>query len=191
MIIFGLGNPGLKYRRTRHNAGYLFLEKLARTSKKRFAFKGQYRQAKLRIKNKQVYLVKPNCWMNQCGAVIHAVLHGKTHDFLVVLDDVNLPLGRIRLRNSGSDGGHLGLRSVIEYLQTDDFRRLRIGIGRPSVNTEDYVLEGFDAGEMRVLNKVFKHGVDGIRILMSDGFVKAQNYINSFYIEDIGYDSSS
>ena len=185
MIIFGLGNPGLKYRKTRHNAGYLFLEEIARASKKRFNNRKQYRQANLRIRNKRVKLIKPNCWMNQCGVVIRDVLGGERPGFLVVLDDVNLPLGRMRLRSDGSDGGHLGLRSVIESLQTCDFARLRLGIGKSSVDTEGYVLENFSAGEMRILSKVLKHGVHGIRILFNEGFVKAQNYINSINIGDI------
>ncbi|MDH4210497.1 MAG: aminoacyl-tRNA hydrolase [candidate division WOR-3 bacterium] len=183
MIIFGLGNPGLKYRRTRHNAGYLFLEQLARTSKKRFVDKRQYRQTKLRIRNTPVQLVKPNCWMNQCGLVVRDLLRGEKDDFLVVLDDVNLPLGRMRLRSNGSDGGHLGLRSLIDSLGTCDFPRLRIGIGQPSIDTEDYVLESFNSGEMRILVRVLKHGIEGIRILVRDGFVKAQNHINSIKIE--------
>jgi PTH1 family peptidyl-tRNA hydrolase len=183
MIIFGLGNPGLKYRRTRHNAGYLFLEQLARTSKKRFVDRRQYRQAILRIRNTPVRLVKPNCWMNQCGLVIRDMLRVEKHDFLVVLDDVNLPLGRMRLRSNGSDGGHLGLRSIIESLRTNNFPRLRIGIGQPSLDTEDYVLERFNAGEMRILIRVLKHGIEGIRILVNRGFVKAQNYVNSIKIE--------
>ena len=123
--------------------------------------------------------------MNQCGLVIHDILRSEKSDFLVVLDDVNLPLGRIRLRRSGSDGGHLGLRSIIYCLQTDDFLRLRIGIGRSSINTEDYVLETFNAEEMGVLNNVLKHGIDGIRMLLKDGFVKAQNYINSINVGDL------
>ena len=189
MIIFGLGNPGLKYRRTRHNAGYLFLEELARASKKRFINRQLYRQATLRMGNKHVRLIKPKCWMNQCGTVIHNMLWGEKQDFLVVLDDVNLPLGRMRLRGSGSDGGHLGLRSIIESLQTHDFPRLRIGIGQPSIDTEEYVLERFSAEEMRVLNKVLKHGMRGIRVLFKQGFVKAQNYINSFNVGDIELDA--
>jgi len=189
MIIFGLGNPGLKYRRTRHNAGYLFLEELARASKKKFINRQLYRQATLRIGRKYVRLIKPNCWMNQCGMVIHNVLQGGMRDFLVVLDDVNLPLGRMRLRGGGSDGGHLGLRSIIESLQIYDFPRLRIGIGQPSIDTEEYVLERFTAEEMRVLKMVLKHGESGIKILFNEGLGKAQNYINSFNIEDIELDS--
>jgi PTH1 family peptidyl-tRNA hydrolase len=123
--------------------------------------------------------------MNQCGMVVHSMLQGEKQDFLVVLDDVNLPLGRMRLRGGGSDGGHLGLRSIIESLQTYDFPRLRIGIGQPSIDTEEYVLERFSAGEMRVLNKVLKHGKSGIRMLFNDGFSKAQNYINSINIGDV------
>jgi PTH1 family peptidyl-tRNA hydrolase len=190
MIVFGLGNPGLKYRRTRHNAGYLFLEQLVRTSKKRFVSKRKYKQATLRIRNTPVQLVKPNCWMNQCGLVIRDLLRGENDDFLVVLDDVNLPLGRMRLRSDGSDGGHLGLRSIIECLGTSDFPRLRIGIGQPSIDTEDYVLQRFNAGEMKIFIRVLKHGIEGMRILVRDGFVKAQNYINSFNIDDIERDST-
>ncbi|UCD05258.1 MAG: aminoacyl-tRNA hydrolase [candidate division WOR-3 bacterium] len=189
MIIFGLGNPGLKYRRTRHNAGYLFLEELARASKKRFTNRQLYRQATLRIGKKHVRLIKPNCWMNQCGIVIHGMLQGEKQDFFVVLDDVNLPLGRMRLRGGGSDGGHLGLRSIIESLQTCDFPRLRIGIGQPSIDTEEYVLKRFTSEEMRILNRVMIHGMRGIRVLFKQGFVKAQNYINSFNIEDIELDA--
>jgi PTH1 family peptidyl-tRNA hydrolase len=128
--------------------------------------------------------------MNQCGLVIRDLLRGENDDFLVVLDDVNLPLGRMRLRSDGSDGGHLGLRSIIECLGTSDFPRLRIGIGQPSIDTEDYVLQRFNAGEMKIFIRVLKHGIEGMRILVRDGFVKAQNYINSFNIDDIERDST-
>ncbi|UCG30271.1 MAG: aminoacyl-tRNA hydrolase [candidate division WOR-3 bacterium] len=192
MIIFGLGNPGLKYRRTRHNAGYIFLENLARTSRKRFSNKRRYKIATLRIKNCRVLLIKPDCWMNQCGTVIRDILQDEKEDFLIVLDDINLPLGRMRLRSTGSDGGHLGLRSIINMLSTCNFPRLRLGVGQPplSVDAEEYVLKSFKSDEIRIFNDVLRHGMKGIRMLVSDGFVKAQNYINSFKMPDIEQDSN-
>jgi PTH1 family peptidyl-tRNA hydrolase len=96
MIIFGLGNPGLKYRRTRHNAGYIFLGDLARSARKRFTRKKGYSIAALKIRNTKVLLIKPYCWMNQCGLAISDILQQKEREFLVVLDDINLPLGRMR-----------------------------------------------------------------------------------------------
>lgn len=189
MIIFGLGNPGLKYRRTRHNAGCIFIQELAKSAKKRFIRKKGHSIAVLRVRNKKLLLIKPYCWMNQCGLAIRDILKQNQQDFLVVLDDINLPLGRMRLRSKGSDGGHLGLRSIIEVLQTCDFPRLRIGIGPPSMDSKDYVLLRFKSDEMRILKTVVKHGIKGIRMLISDGFVKAQNHINSFIIKDIELDS--
>lgn len=185
MIIFGLGNPGLKYRSTRHNAGYIFLERLARSYRKRFSRKKHYRSATLKIKGTEVILIKPNCWMNQCGSTIYDILRKDKHKFMIVVDDINLPLGKIRLRSKGSDGGHLGLRSIIDALQMHNFPRLRIGIGQPQMDAADYVLSRFNAAERRTLTKVMSEGIKGIRILASEGFVKAQNYINSINIGDI------
>lgn len=183
MIIFGLGNPGQKYRFTRHNAGYIFLDRLARSFRRRFSRKKHFRITTFKFRGKELTLIKPNCWMNQCGVKINAILGGEKSKFMVVVDDVNLPLGKLRLRSKGSDGGHLGLRSIINELQTKNFPRLRIGIGQPQIDTADYVLGRFNASEKRILTKVMSHGVRGIRILLTDGFTKAQNYINSIHIE--------
>lgn len=185
MIVFGLGNPGLKYRSTRHNAGYIFLQQLARSYRKKFLRRKYYRITSLRIKGTEVILIKPNCWMNQCGRSICNILGEGEHEFMVAVDDINLPVGKLRLRGKGSDGGHLGLRSIINSLQTDHFLRLRIGIGQPQTDAADYVLSRFDAAERRTLTKVMSEGIRGIRILVSEGFGKAQNYINSINIGDI------
>jgi PTH1 family peptidyl-tRNA hydrolase len=183
MIIFGLGNPGLKYRLTRHNAGHIFVDQLARASKRKYSRKRNYSIASCTIRGKKVLLIKPRCWMNECGEAIARIRYTVNHDFLVVLDDINLPLGRMRLRSKGSDGGHLGLRSIINALHMDDFPRLRIGIGSPSVDSAEYVLEKFSADERKVLKKTVEQGIKGIKILVGEGFVKAQNYINSIHIE--------
>lgn len=185
MIIFGLGNPGFRYRHTRHNAGHLFLERLAKHYKKRFLRRQYYTKSVVTIDTTEMILVKPKCWMNQCGSTIQRILERYSEDFMVVLDDINLPLGRMRLRSKGSDGGHLGLRSVIDTLQSTDFPRLRIGIGQPEIETEDYVLSRFSAVERRVLLKVIGEGVKGIQIMVGKGFIRAQNHINSVDIRDV------
>ena len=183
MIISGLGNPGPKYRLTRHNAGYIFLDRLARSFRKRFSRKKHFRITTFKVKSTELTLIKPNCWMNQCGSKIKAVLGEEKPKFMVVVDDINLPLGKLRLRSKGSDGGHLGLRSIIDALQMHNFPRLRIGIGQPRMDAADYVLSRFNAAERRTLTEVMSEGIKGIRILVSEGFVKAQNYINAVHVE--------
>lgn len=185
MIIFGLGNPGLKYRSTRHNVGYIFLDQLVRASKKKYSRKRLYSIAISKVRGREVVLIKPKCWMNECGLTIAKILSAVNRDFLIVLDDINLPLGRMRLRSKGSDGGHLGLRSIISAVGKSDFPRLRIGIGQSSVDAAEYVLGRFNAHEKRVLKRTIKQGIRGIELLSADGFVKAQNHINSINIRDI------
>jgi PTH1 family peptidyl-tRNA hydrolase len=185
MIIFGLGNPGLRYRHTRHNAGHLFLERLAKHYKKRFSRRQYYTKSVIAIDTTEVILVKPKCWMNLCGSTVQRVLERYDEDFMVVLDDINLPLGRMRLRSKGSDGGHLGLRSVIDALRSTDFPRLRIGIGQPESETEDYVLSRFTTAERKTLLEVIDEGINGIQIMVGQGFVRAQNHINAVDIKDV------
>lgn len=183
MIIFGLGNPGPRYRSTRHNAGHIFLDQLARHFRRRFRKSPYGSCAKHRTRRAEVLLVKPGCWMNQCGEVIHEIIAAERSDFLVVLDDINLPLGRMRMRIRGSDGGHRGLRSIIDVVGHNNFPRLRIGVGRPSVDAADYVLGRFSAAEKQVLRKIIREGIRGIEMLLGEGFEKAQNHINSTFVE--------
>jgi PTH1 family peptidyl-tRNA hydrolase len=117
--------------------------------------------------------------MNQSGLAVSRILQDRDDEFLVVVDDVNLPLGKIRLRRRGSDGGHLGLRSIIDVLDTTNFWRLRIGIGQPCEDYARYVLRAFRRDEKRILNAVLREAVKGTEILIRDNFVKAQNYVNS------------
>ena len=186
MIIFGLGNPGLRYRFTRHNAGFLFVGRLAKHHAGRFLRRKHYAISQVNVGGVAVSLVKPKCWMNQCGDVIKRILYKQNKtDFLVVVDDINLPVGRVRLRSKGSDGGHLGLRSLINALQTERFPRLRIGVGRPEIDAADYVLRRFTPAERKVLLKVVNEAIEGIHIMIAEGFQKAQNYINAIDISDI------
>lgn len=181
MILFGLGNPGIRYRWTRHNAGFIFLDRLARRYKGRFfQFKG-YKKAEIEIDEKKIKLIKPALFMNRSGVVVFQVLKEEPDEFMVVLDDINLPLGKLRLRARGSDGGHLGLRSIINELNTENFKRLRIGIG-PLTNGKDaieYVLNNFTKEEKRIVLFVVDKAIAGLEILIKDGFDRAQNYINS------------
>lgn len=186
MILFGLGNPGLQYRSTRHNAGYVFLEQLAKLHNKRFSTKRGYKRARLYIAGKEIILVKPHCWMNQSGNTVARIIHDSETDFLVIVDDINLPLGRIRLRSRGSDGGHNGLRSIIDALGHTNFPRLRLGVGRPDEDIISYVLTSFTKAEHTLLQQVIQKGIQGIEILLKENFQKAQNFINSIMINDTG-----
>lgn len=183
MIIFGLGNPGPKYRSTRHNAGYILLEQIARRHRKRFSSKKDYQTCVVNIHGADLMLIKPKCWMNQCGDAIHDILEEHKCEFLVAVDDINLPLGRMRLRKGGSDGGHLGLRSIAFALNTENFPRLRIGIGQPQMDAAEYVLNRFSTDERKTLTKVLNEAIQGIHIMLRDGFVRAQDYINSVNIK--------
>jgi PTH1 family peptidyl-tRNA hydrolase len=186
MTIFGLGNPGLKYRSTKHNAGYIFLDKISRTYRKRFTTKRGYKLEKIKIRGHHINLIKPICWMNQSGFAISSILQKIDDEFLIVLDDFNLSLGRIRLRSKGSDGGHLGLRSIINELGRSNFLRLRIGIGYPEdQDVVSYVLTKFTRKDKKILMSVIEKGIKGIEIMLKEGFAKAQNYINSINSSEI------
>ena len=184
MIIFGLGNPGSRYRRTRHNAGYLLVERLAKQHKKRFRTLRGYKKALISTDQYTMLLIKPICFMNESGIAVQEVLSRQPDDFLVVIDDINLPLGRLRLRVKGSDGGHRGLRSIIEELGDSDFPRLRIGVGRSGEDPVDHVLSRFKRREKGVFNKILDHSIQGLQILARKGFAAAQNHMNSIDLSD-------
>ena len=184
MILFGLGNPGLHYRSTRHNAGYVFLEQLAKLHNKRFSTRQRFKRARLCIAEKEIVLIKPQCWMNQSGIIVTRILREYSDDFLVIVDDINLPLGKIRLRSKGSDGGHKGLRSIGDALGHTNFPRLRLGVGRPNEDIVSYVLTSFTRTERRLLQKVILQGIHGIEILVKENFPRAQSFINGVTIED-------
>jgi PTH1 family peptidyl-tRNA hydrolase len=179
MIIFGLGNPGSAYRLTRHNVGFRVAERFAHHYKKRFRTKQGYQTAVIALSHRTIYLVKPQCWMNRSGSAVKRYLELTQDDFMVISDDANLPLGRMRLRLRGSDGGHNGLRSVIKEMSTDDFPRLRIGIGRHDEDLAEYVLSTFTRKEKKILDATLDKAVEGLTILINHNFQKAQNYVNS------------
>ena len=153
-IIFGLGNPGKNYIRNRHNIGYLVLEELAESLDLKFKKRIKY----LFAESERVLLIKPRTYMNNSGkAVLSVFSKYRNNDFLVVVDDVNLPFGEIRLRQEGGFGGHNGLRSIGTELGTDQFKRMRIGVGSPeSEELASYVLADFNQEESKKLPQILE-----------------------------------
>ncbi|MCM8823113.1 MAG: aminoacyl-tRNA hydrolase [Candidatus Omnitrophica bacterium] len=168
-LIVGLGNPGKEYIDTRHNVGFMVLDKLAQI--KDFSFRkslifNSY-IARKKFLSQEVILLKPLSWMNNSGICVKKVVKRFdlliTRDLLVVYDDVDLELGKMRFRIEGSSAGHRGMNSVIKSLNTDKICRLRIGIGRPKDESKDlseYVLSNFTSEEREVLNRVFIKAAD-------------------------------
>lgn len=164
-LLVGLGNPGEKYRKTRHNTGFLFLDKVSEQCSISFKKRVCYSLVgKGRIRGKEIILAKPLTYVNRSGRAVRELLHFyklTEKDLLVVLDDFSLPLGMVRLRSKGSSGGHNGLESIIEALQTEDFPRLRIGIGREEIHEDlvSFVLSEFTPEEKIILEASLKEGI--------------------------------
>jgi peptidyl-tRNA hydrolase, PTH1 family len=183
-VIVGLGNPGADYEGSRHNAGFLVVAGLADgCGIKLSAGRGDFMMARCRLEGRHVLLVMPLTYMNASGHAVRQALDsaGATVDELVVVcDDVDLPLGQIRLRGSGSDGGHRGLRSIIAALGTDRFARLRLGVGRPpdGGDTADFVLDDFAEDEVPKAGEMIDRAVHAVRALLRDGIEKAMTIYN-------------
>jgi PTH1 family peptidyl-tRNA hydrolase len=181
-IICGLGNPGKEYQFTRHNLGFLVLDSLAKDFQKEFDNYQFYARAKIFFSEKEVYLVKPLTYMNYAGVGLKEFLKNINYDlkkFLCILDDLNLPFGKIRIREKGSDGGHRGLASIIYYLATNEFARLRIGIGRPiNMTATDYVLSCFSEEEKKKLPEIIEKAKKATLTFISEGIKSAMNKFN-------------
>jgi PTH1 family peptidyl-tRNA hydrolase len=183
-VVCGLGNPGDRYRLTRHNVGYRVVDLLADRWE---VSKGRVRDGAATIEVARdepvgrVLLVKPLRFMNRSGAPVRAAVRNANADpeteLLVVADDVDLPLGKIRLRRGGSAGGHNGLRDVIEALGTDQFARLRVGIGR-SGETVDHVLSTFSRDEEALADEAIATAADGVERWLAEGTEAAMNAFN-------------
>lgn len=165
MIIFGLGNPGPKYSRSRHNAGFMTIEKLAAQEgmhlRKRCLL--SYRMAK----KGSLTLVEPLTYMNNSGIIFPSLVKGEDR-IVVIVDNMDLPVGRIRIKNGGGDAGHNGLKSIISSIGKD-FIRLYIGIGRPheGVSVVDHVLSDFTPEEMAELDDAMSRGAEALKDLIN------------------------
>jgi len=183
-LIAGLGNPGIKYARNRHNVGFMTLDHLARAEHKRFErqrFNAQLLEVNLA--DERVLLVKPQTYMNLSGSAVGklaAFYRLARADVMIVYDDLDLPLGKIRLRANGSSGGHHGMESVIKHLGGSDIPRLRIGIGRPDPNQDiGHVLGNFHDDEMSALDDVLARAGNALRVWAREGIIKAMNEFNA------------
>ena len=194
-VIFGIGNPGIRYENTRHNAGFLLLDFFAQ--KKSLSFKetiGDYFKAQGKIGDQDYVLIKPSTYVNNSGIAARQVFDKYSpaiEDFLVVSDDTNLKTYVLRVRLSGSDGGHNGLSSIIFHLKTDQFPRIKIGIGtNPSdVTLSEYVLSEFSKNELVEYQNTFIKGFQLIEEFIVGGskkmleansvFIKSENQNNS------------
>jgi PTH1 family peptidyl-tRNA hydrolase len=183
-LIVGLGNPGPHHRRNRHNVGFHCLDALARVHDLTFTgLKAKARVARGMILRHPAMLAKPISFMNESGWAVRGLVarHGyASQDILVVHDDLDLPLGRIRLRPGGSAAGHKGVQSIIDALGTERFSRLRIGIGRPpgGVDVVDYVLSDFSEDEWATMAAVYDDAVVAIETFLQSGIEEAMNQYN-------------
>ena len=184
-LIVGLGNPGREYAQTRHNAGFLLVERLVKRWHANWnrGKKFDARLARANVEGRQVWLGQPQTFMNASGEAVGALVkfyRVPGAGVLVAVDDADLPLGEIRLRPSGSSGGHHGLESVEQHLGTRDYARLRIGIGRKAGKREitDYVLGRLNAAESALMDKVLDVACDQAECWLREGTQKAMNQFN-------------
>jgi len=184
MLIIGLGNPGPQYEKNRHNVGFQCLNTLAQAHGLTFTgFKAKAYIARGVIAGHSVILAKPMTFVNESGQAVQELMacHGfEPKDILVVHDDLDLPLGKIRLRPRGSAAGHKGVQSIIETLGTEEFPRLRIGIGRPPTKEEvvDYVLSDFSEEEWAIMEGAYDKAVAAIETFLQLGIEEAMNRHN-------------
>lgn len=188
-LIVGLGNPGSQYRGTRHNAGFMGADELARRHELTFeSGRGETLMARWRNPDGDAILAKPLTFMNLSGPAVGELLRYyriELPDVLIVVDDVNLPLGRLRARPSGSAGGHNGLKSMIAALGTQDFARLRIGVGRGDGRRDlaDHVLARFEPAEREEIDHAIVRAADAVELFVTDGIEKVMSAFNGV-IED-------
>lgn len=183
-LVIGLGNPGSKYNGTRHNAGYMVLAELASrygNVKARNQFQADTVEAV--IKGENVLLVCPTTFMNLSGQSVAAVVRFYKllpSQLIVVCDDVDLPVGKIRIRENGGSGGQKGLQHITEKLGTNEFARLRLGVGRPTgiMDTADYVLSPFDKKEKIEIGLALKTAADAVECWIQHGTIVAMNQFN-------------
>jgi peptidyl-tRNA hydrolase, PTH1 family len=170
-VIAGLGNPGPQYACTRHNVGHRVVERLARRLHARWRRQGRAHVARGEWSGESVALVKPTAYMNVSGPAVGAALgqlDAGAEDLILVYDDIDLPLGAVRVKMKGSHGGHNGVRSVIETLGTSDIRRVKVGIGRPADKdgVVDWVLTEFERDELPTLEEAVEEAADRVLALL-------------------------
>jgi PTH1 family peptidyl-tRNA hydrolase len=183
-LIAGLGNPGRKFENNRHNVGFLLLNRLSVKLGERFSkVETKALVCKATHQAERIILVKPQTYMNNSGVSVGSLVRFyqvPLENLLVVYDDVDLPLGVLRLRPFGGSGGQKGMESIIQRLGTEEFPRLRIGTGRPPGRMEaaDYVLQDFPAQDIDLLNNTLDRGIEAVLTFVHDGLDKTMNLFN-------------
>lgn len=182
-IVAGLGNPGKRYSRTRHNIGFMVVEEIARRYEIDFKEKKKYRIRTGSIDGEKVLLIEPLLYMNNSGLAVKDVLDRfniPLEKLIVIHDDIDMELGKLRIRKKGSSGGHKGVESIIQNLSSKDFARLKIGIGRQEgVTPEDYVLSRFRKNEIPLIKSTIERASDAVTCIVLDGLEKAMNKFNT------------
>ena len=192
IYLIGLGNPGKKYSKSRHNIGFLLLENLAKKYNSNFLLKEKLKSScsEFTINESTYKIFLPNTFMNNSGDAVRAIIDWykiNLNQIFIIVDDKDLPLGKIRFRKKGSSGGHNGLKSIIEKLQTENFNRIRIGIGSPpsikgrnNFNTISHVLGNISTEEKSVLDKVYVRVIESLEQLNTKKEEYIVNDLNSF-----------
>ena len=183
-IIAGLGNPGKEYEKTRHNTGFMVIDKLA--EKYNIEIVKEKHKSLIGmgvIEGEKVVLVKPQTFMNLSGEAIREVMSfykEELSNFIVAFDDIDLPIGTIRIKERGSAGTHNGVKSLVHELRSQEFKRIKVGIGTPNGKTDliGHVLGKFSAEEMDNINKSTDDAVEAVRTIIKDGISKAMNSYN-------------
>jgi PTH1 family peptidyl-tRNA hydrolase len=185
-LIVGLGNPGSEYENTRHNAGFMTVEKILQNMPEGSFTASHTAESKVftgRYRGKNLVLQMPLTYMNCSGSAVRVLsrrLGIAPEEILVISDDLDLPVGRIRMRRGGSDGGHNGLKSIIAELESASFLRLRVGIGRPQPGkTVDYVLTKFEGAEAELFNETLQTAAEAVKTALSAGIATAMNKFNA------------
>lgn len=181
--VIGLGNPGLRYHNTKHNAGFMLLDHIVQEMKLVYRNDFRGKMAEGRLEGEKVLLLKPYTYMNLSGlAVVQLAGFYKVspHDILVIHDDLDLPLGRIRLRPKGSSGGHKGLKSIIAELGSQEFWRLKIGVGRPQEEGDivSHVLSSFKKDEKVIIREALNRAGNAVQLWLKDEGEQAMNIYN-------------
>lgn len=191
LLVVGLGNPGRRYAATRHNAGFMLVDRLAGLSAGRFVpAAGRSRACRVERESGSLILAKPQTYMNLSGIAVRSLLvhyGANPEELLVVYDEVQLPLGRLRVRRSGSSGGQKGMESIIRMLGTKQIPRLRIGVGGDAVEGDltDYLLSPFSGAERRRLDSVLDRAVLAVDTIMTQGHLRAMDLVNGWRHEDL------
>ena len=181
-LIVGLGNPGKKYEHTRHNMGFDVVDLFAEQAKidiDKEAFKGVVGRGK--VFDEDIFILKPYTYMNLSGESVQEIVSYfkiDLEDIIVIYDDMALEPGKIRLRASGSSGGHKGMQNIIEHLHTENIKRIRIGIGEPTYDTIDYVLSKPLKEERPLIDEAINNAVNALKEILKENFDKAMTNYN-------------